>query len=245
MPLPTQPTSPSPSPERFRAVITSPGGYGKTELAAGWFPQTTLHLDLDNGTHHLDTPGFREPVPNYDTFSSLVNELCAGNHHYKAVIIDTGDKLVRLADQAAARSLGKTSASEVEYGKGLGRRDAMIFRDLAKLMATDLGVLLLTHSIKVTNTDAMGAETTVRYPRIESGQEGDRLRQPIIGEFEYVLHIEKRSENERVLITGGDPGYETKRRRQLADVIPLPKGQGAEALYAALMATFQPKEVAA
>jgi hypothetical protein len=238
MPLPTTPVVNDLNPERLRAVIASPGGYGKTELAAGWFPQTTLHLDLEGGTRFLSTPGFRHEIPTYDAFTATVNELCAGGHQYKAVIIDTADELIRLADQAAGQRHGKVAAGIVDYGKGLADRDGTIFRELGKLRATDLGIILLTHSINTT-IKGEGAERVVTYPRIESGQEGDRLRKPLIGWFDYVFHVDKVSEAERVLITGGNPRYETKRRYSLPDRLPLPKGQGANALYAALVAGAQ------
>lgn len=235
MPLPTAPVVNDLSPERLRAVIASPPGGGKTTLAANWFPQTNLIIDLQGGTRFLPGAHFVERPADYNAFTALVNEIVAGGHSFKTVTIDTGDSLVRMADAAAGQRGGKVSAAEVEFGKGLGSRDGTIFRELGKLMATDLGVLFVTHSIKVTVKNEAGAERTVVYPRIEAGQEGDRLRQPILGEFDYIFHINKVSETERQLITGGHPGYETKRRYALPDVLPA----DANVLYQALVASTE------
>jgi hypothetical protein len=229
------------SPERLRAIVASRPGDGKTSLVAGWYPQTSLHIDLEGGTRFLPGAHFIVRPKTYTEFQQLVNELVTTQHQFTTVKIDTIDKLVRMADAEAGVRHGKVSAGLVEYGRGLADRDGTLMRDLQRLLSTDLGVILCAHAITVTVQQADGSEVERTFPRIEPGESGDRLRQPIIGEFDYVFSVQKNADESRALITGGHPGVETKRRHALPDVLPLPSdpAQGAGVLYTALKASLE------
>lgn len=241
MPLPTAPTVNTLSPERLRAIIASRPGGGKTSLAAGWYPQTNLLIDLEGGTRFLGGEHFVATPKNYSEFQMLVHELATTQHGYTTVTVDTIDKLVRMADAEAGQRHGKVSAGLVEYGRGLADRDGTLMRDLQRLLSTDLGVILCAHAISVDVKQADGSEVERTFPRIEPGDAGDRLRQPIMGEFDYVLFVQKAADESRSIITGGHAGVETKRRHVLPDVLSLPAdpSQGAGVLYAAVAASLE------
>jgi hypothetical protein len=240
MPLPTAPTVNTLSPERLRAILFSRPGAGKTSLAAGWYPATNLILDVDGGTRFLAGEHFVEPVKTYSDFQRVVHELTQPGHHYTTVTVDTIDKLVRLADAEAGQRHGKIASGLVEFGKGLADRDGTLMRDLGRLLATDMGVILCAHQVTVNLGDEK-KRIDRSFPRIEPGDAGDRLRQPIMGEFDYVLAVEKAADETRSIITGGDVGFETKRRHALPNVLPLPVDptQGAGVLYAAVAASIE------
>lgn len=247
MPLPTASTTNVLSPERLRAILFSRGGGGKTSLAAGWYPQSNLLIDLEGGTRFLPGSYFIERPKTYADFQRIVNDLTTTQHHYTTVTIDTIDKLVRMADAEAGQRHGKVAAGLADYGRGLADRDGTLMRDIGRLLATDLGVILCAHAIRTTVTLPDGSETERLFPRIEPGVEGDRLRQPLMGEFDYVLAVQKNADESRALVTGGHAGVETKRRHTLPDVLPLPKepAQGAGVLYAALKASLEAQGLAA
>ena len=62
-----------------------------------------------------------------------------------------------------------------------------------------------------------------------------------MGEFDYVLAVDKAADEARSLVTGGNPAFETKRRHVLPDVLPLPANpaEGAGVLYAAVAASLE------
>jgi hypothetical protein len=247
VPLPTTPTVNQLSPERLRAILFSRPGAGKTSLAAGWYPATNLIIDLEGGTRFLPGEHFVEQPTSYSAFQMLIHELCTTQHQFTTVTIDTVDKLVRMADAEAGQRGGKVSAGLVEYGRGLADRDGTLMRDLARLLATDLGVILCAHAVTVGVKQEDGTEIERTFPRIEPGDAGDRLRQPIMGEFDYVLAVQKAANETRSLITGGHVGVETKVRHTLPHVLPLPAdpAQGAGVLYAAVAAGIEALGVAA
>lgn len=234
MPLPTQPVTADLNPERIRGLFYSPPGAGKTTFIAGWYPQTNLIIDLEGGTRFLPGEHFVVRPKSYAEFQQIVTELVTQQHHFKSVAIDTIDKLVRMADAEAGQRFGKVAAGLAEYGKGMADRDGTVLRDLQRLMSTDLGVLIAAHpvstEVKVGENPAGEDVTEARwFPRVD---QQDRLRQPIMGEVDFVLAVKKVSEEERQLLTGNAAGFETKRRVSLPDVLPADPA----ALFAAIKA---------
>lgn len=233
MPLPTSPIVNQLSPERLRAILFGPPGAGKTTLAAGWYPKTNLLIDLEGGTRFLGGEHYVVRPKTYTEFMALVVELVGGNHQYTTVTIDTIDALIRMADAEAGQRGGKVAAGLVEYGKGMADRDGVVMRDLQRLLATDLGVILCAHPTVVEVKQEDGSELERIYPRID---QQDRLRQPIMGLVDFVLMVRRASDESRSLITGGSVAAETKRRVALPDTLPADAAQLYEAVAAGVQA---------
>jgi SpoVK/Ycf46/Vps4 family AAA+-type ATPase len=229
VPLPTAPVTNTLDPSRLRALLYGAPGAGKTTLASQWYPGSTLIVDLEGGTRFLTGDHFVVRPKSYTEFMGLVNDLSATAHQFTTVVIDSIDHLVRMADAEAGQRNGKVAAGLVEFGKGLADRDGVVMRDLTRLLATDLGIILIAHPVKVTVTDENGVESERLFPRVESS---DRLRQPILGLVDFVIAVHKAADESRTLITGASATYETKRRVALPNVLPADAGQ----LYAAVKA---------
>lgn len=229
MPLPTAPTTINPDPSRLRGVIYGAPGAGKTTLASSWYPKSNLLLDCEGGTRFLDGEHYREDIKVYSDFAMKVHELETQPHNFTTVTIDTIDTLVRLADAGAGQRHGKVAAGLVEYGKGLADRDGTLLRDLGRLLALNIGVILVAHptTIEVENGD------DYLSPRVDKDDE--RLRQPILGMVDFVLAVHRDPITDaRTLVTGGDAGYVTKRRTGVPDRLEC----DAKVLYEALKASL-------
>lgn len=238
MALPTKPIkNDGINPDALRAVIYGKPGAGKTTLAAGWYPTTNLIIDLEGGTRMLPGDHFVMRPSSYGEFMTIVNDLVTGSHDFATVTIDTIDNLVRMADSEAGQRGGKVAAGLVEYGKGLADRDATVLRDIRKLLATDLGVLLVAHPTTVTE-DKDGESTEKIYPRIDPN---DRIRQEVLGLVDFVLHVDK---DTHTIQTGGDMRVETKRRVDLPDTLDADPRQLAVAVQKGIAETSDAKPAA-
>jgi hypothetical protein len=232
VPLPSAPITNHLDPARLRALLYGAPGAGKTTLAASWYSQSTLIVDLEGGTRFLTGDHFVVRPKSYSEFMGIVNDLVTTQHQFTTLVIDSIDHLVRMADSEAGQRHGKIAAGLVEFGKGLADRDGVVMRDLTKLLSTDLGVILIAHPVKVTVTSDTGVESERLFPRVESS---DRLRQPILGLVDFVLAVHRTADETRTLVTGASAVYETKRRVVLPDILPADAGQ----LYGAVAAGIE------
>lgn len=218
MPLPTAPSTAELRPDRLRALIYGSPGAGKTTFAAAWFAKTNLLIDLEGGTRFLPGEHFVVSPTSYAEFSGVVNDLAAGNHPYKTVTIDTGSALVNMADADAAARHNKIAAGSVEFGKGVADRDGVVYRDLMKLLNTDLGVLLVCHTMAVADEDAGMTQVLPALPTGSSGKPG--LREFALGRFDNVWFA-RRSGPTREILLQPSGKYECKSRVPMPDKLPL------------------------
>lgn len=216
MTLPTAPTVntvESMTPDRMRAIVYGPPGAGKTTLASGWFPKTTLLIDMEGGTRFLTGEHFIERPSTYGEFLGLIHSLATEDHGFTTVVIDTIDNLVRIADAEAGQRGGKVAAGLVEFGKGLADRDGTILRELRRLtLATDLGLILTAHP-KTRTLVEDGKEVEKTGPRIDPN---DRITQEIEGLVDFIFHVG----HDHQITTGGVPNVVTKRRVSMPDSLP-------------------------
>lgn len=242
MPLPTSPVVADLRPDRLRAAIMGTPGAGKTTFAAGWFQKTNLLIDLEGGTRFLGGEHFVEKVESYSGFSQIVNELVAGGHPFTTVTIDTGSALVQLADAESAARHGKISSASVEFGKGIGDRDGVIYRDLTKLLTSDLGVLFICHSMLLNDEDA-GMNTVVpALPTGSSGKPG--IREFVVGRFDNVWCARRNGPSREIVLQPTAKYSECKSRVPMPETLPL----DPRAVYEAVKAgcgTLAPAKTAA
>lgn len=228
MALPTAPTRARLNPERVRLLMYGPPGCGKTTFAAGWNPDTNLHIDLEGGTRFLPSSGLRMYPQNFREFQAAVVELTSTKHNIRTVTIDTMDALIRMADAEAARRGGKTAAALVDFGKGITDRNALVQNEILKLSNSPLGVIFLSHAAKaVTSVD--GKDVEKFYPSIPVGNGKEPgLREFMMGVVDFLWAA--RPAPNRTIVTADSEHYEVKSRVGIGGDVPL----DPKAAYAAL-----------
>lgn len=219
MALPTAPTRERLNPDRVRLLMYGPPGSGKTTFAAGWYPDTNLHIDLEGGTRFLHGSGYRVRPKNFREFQATVVELMTTEHRFKTVTIDTMDALIRMADAEAARRGGKSAAGLVDFGKGITDRNAIVQEQMLKLASTDLGLIILSHAASQT-VAVDGVEKEKFFPSIPKGNGKEPgLREFFMGVVDFLWAV--RPAPHRTVVTADSEHYEVKSRVPLGGDIPL------------------------
>lgn len=224
MPLPTAPSSQELRPDRLRALIYGSPGAGKTRFVSGWYPNTNLIIDMEGGTRFLPGEHFIVRPSNYTEFNQVVTELVSGQHQFTTVTIDTIDALVNKADAEAGIRHGKVAAGLAEFGKGLADRDGTIRRDIDRLLSSDMGVLLTSHSEAVDDEES---GTRVFHPSVDK-----RLRPFFEGAVDF-LWFARKNGPARELICQPNSKFEVKSRVPVPDSIPLDPAAARDAVKAA------------
>jgi len=214
-------TSQQVTPFDARVMLAGMPKAGKTTLAAGWAPDTTLIIDTHKGTTLLDGEHYVEHVADWAAFEAVVAALVTAEHPFRTVVIDLIDDVWKMADRYAAEKNGKVAAGLVEWGKGTAEAEGLFRREVGKLFAAPLGIWFLSH----TDTEEQGQIT--RYvPRLDK-----RVRTYVSGACQFVLLAETLGPK-RVLHTQPSAKFEAGSRVPL----PEPMDLDARALYAAMAA---------
>jgi hypothetical protein len=193
-----------------------PRKVGKTTLASQWAPDTTLLLDTHKGTELLEGEHYIAPIKSLADFESAVDQIAAGGHHYRTIVVDLIEDIWKFAKRAAADRYGKLSAASVEYGKGTDEAVETFRRAVSKLLATDCGVWFLSH------TEQIQDGNVVQYaPKLDK-----RIIDDVDGACDFVLLADVRGPN-RQLHTAPSARFQAGTRTPLPDPMPL----DARALY--------------
>lgn len=217
--LPDAPQVRKASPLDARVFLGGQPKVGKTTLASQWKPSTTLILDCEGGTRMLEGDHFVLPIRSWQDFVEAVKLLAAGEHPYHTVVVDTIDMLVKLCDAHVASGRNAISAGVVEYGKGLSELEALVRRDLGKLLSLGHGVWLIGH------TELQEVNKVQRMvPTVEK-----RVRGYLLGACDYILLAEALG-TKRVLHTQPSERFEAGSRVPM----PEPLDMDPRALYAAM-----------
>lgn len=204
-----------------RVMVAGMPKAGKTTLAAGWAPDSTLMIDTHKGTTLLDGEHYVEHVADWAAFERVVNDLTTVEHDFKTVVIDLIDDVWKMADRFAAEKKGQVAAGLIEYGKGTAEAEGLFRREVGKLFAASVGIWFLSH----TDTEENGQIT--RYvPRLDK-----RVRTYVSGACQFVLLAETLGPK-RVLHTQPSARFEAGSRVPL----PEPMDLDARVLYAAMSA---------
>lgn len=110
---------------------------------ASKFPDA-LFLATERGLNSLEV--YNEMVTSWTGFKSSLDEIAAGKHSFKTIIIDTVDNLFRLCSEDVCKKLKVTHESDVPYGKGFGMVNSEFHRALHKLSLLPYGLVLISHS---------------------------------------------------------------------------------------------------
>lgn len=110
---------------------------------ASKFPDAVF-LATERGLNSLEV--FSEMVTSWDSFKKLIDELAAGKHNFKTVVIDTVDNLFRLCSEYVCEKLKIKHESDAPYGKGFGMVNSEFHRALHRLSLLPYGLILISHS---------------------------------------------------------------------------------------------------
>jgi hypothetical protein len=154
---------------KIRALVLGEPKIGKSSWAIS-FPDSLL-LATQKGYESLEcfalnitkwdeTSDAEKKKGNYG-FVETLDEIVAGNHKYKTIIIDVADILYDLCDRYICSKLGIEHVSEGGYGKAYDMTLQEFSRQLGKLFTGDYGVIFITHAQVVELTTRGGKVTKV------------------------------------------------------------------------------------
>lgn len=224
MALPTVPQTRSErDPLGLRFLLAGAPKSGKTTLASGWAPSTTLLIDTQHGTDMLHGEHMVQHVATWDAFVATVKELVRGGHNFKTVQIDMIDDIWRWCDVHHAPR-GKAAASAAnDYQASIRQAEMAFYTVLGKLLGTDMGVWFATHTAT----------------RLIDGEEQDfpKLDKRVYGWVSGACDIIAIAEGKRrVLHTQPTSRFDAGSRLDLASPLAL----DAKALYGACKAALMP-----
>lgn len=134
-----------------RIVVHAKGGVGKTTFGAS--VPGCVFIPLEEGLGTIEVPHFNAPE-SYVAVMNNLRSLLVEEHDYKAVVIDTVDKLERLVwdHTCATNSTPKKTLVNIEdfgYGKGYTYADVHwveFFKRLDMLRAKGMTIVVLSHN---------------------------------------------------------------------------------------------------
>lgn len=169
-------------PSSVRVLLAGSAKSGKSTLAAGFLPKSTLIIDTQHGTDLLPGEHFVQHVAAWDEFVEVVNLLVRGNHDYETVVLDLVNDLWRFCDFHHAGKNGITAAATDDYQKAVRTARADFQQTIGKLVASPLGIWMLTHTREVPE------KATTRHKVSLPDKE---VHEYIVGVVEYVWVVER------------------------------------------------------
>lgn len=119
---------------------------GKTYLAR-MFPNPVI-INTDGNAKKVDTPSIE--VYDFETFLKVIQEVEAGNHDYKTIIIDLVDDVKTMLQNYVCKKYNVDDEGEVPYGKGY-REVKMIWQKLmVRLNQLPYNVIFISHIQEIT-----------------------------------------------------------------------------------------------
>lgn len=134
------------SPLDVRVMLAGMPKAGKTTLAANWAPSTTLIVDTQRGSTLLHGEHYVAHVADWQEFDTLVDELCAGGHEYRTVMLDLIDDLWTFADVHYAGKNAVLASATDDWQRSIKTAEGMFRQTIGKLLASPLGVWFIGHT---------------------------------------------------------------------------------------------------
>lgn len=136
------------------ALIFAPEGVGKTTFGAD--APGTVFMDVEGGSHFLNTKRFPKPDKLQDVYDGI-EQLMTQPHDYKTLVVDTVDELERLVWEHCCTRDGKSSIEDYGFGRGYkeAQKEWVTLRNkLTDLqLATRMNIVLLGHAAVKTSKD--------------------------------------------------------------------------------------------
>ena len=134
------------SPLTARVMVVGTPKAGKTTLASGWAPDTTLLLDTQRGTDLLPGEHYVQHVNDWPEFQAAVDELTTTDHPFKTVVIDLIDDVWRFADSHFAGKGAVLASATDDWQRSIKTAEGMFTETVGKLLASNMGVWFLGHA---------------------------------------------------------------------------------------------------
>lgn len=201
--LPEIKSAPTTDPCKLTYLIYGAPKVGKTTFCAG-LPDVVF-LDTEEGTRLQNA--YVTPVPNWETFLRVVEELCQLpiKHKFKNVVIDTTEKLAGFCINAGCAKLGIKHPTEAAYGKSYDIIKKDFELPIVRLQHSGLGIFFICHEEVKKIEAAIGNNYDYHQPKLPGF-----LSNIILSLCDFILF----ASSEAVMETGPDgklKGMTTKR----------------------------------
>lgn len=131
---------------------------GKTYLARQ-FPSPII-INTDGNAKKVDTPSIE--VHDWETFIKVIEEIEAGNHDFKTIIIDLVDDVKTMLQNYVCKKYNVDDEGEVPYGKGYREVKVSWQRLMVRLNQLPYYVIFISHVIQISENNQ-----TIEQPSLE------------------------------------------------------------------------------
>jgi len=218
-----------------RVVLVGTPGVGKTTLACGWSPRSTLIADTQRGTELVPGVRHRRDVTTWAEFVGLVDSIAsgdrelAGGDRLRTLVIDLVDELWDYCDRHHAGKNAVLASATDDWQRSIKTAEGIWRQEIGRLFDTELGIWFLSHA---------------REKQVDGVQRfvsnlAERPAAYVFGGCQYVFLAETLGPKRR-LHTQPTARFEAK-SRAIGTPMPEPMDLDARALYAAMHAALNPK----
>lgn len=178
--LPTSKTLPKLCLSDQTILVHGPPKIGKSTLCSG-IPGAVFAA-TEAGLNSLEV--FQVPVTNWQEFLNFCKEIAAGDHAFKAVVVDTLDNAFRMCSEFVCAKEGIRHEADLGYGKGFAFTNNEFYRVLNKLALLPYGLVLISHS-QAKEVDTSAGRRTWIVPNLP-----ERARQMVESMVDIILYCD-------------------------------------------------------
>ena len=173
--------------EDYTLWFYGPPKVGKTSTALSLYgPGQTLLIATEKGYAALDVPAVVD-VKSWQDFVAVKNALLENPGKYKAVIIDTIDRLHKLCQFYICKRHAMDYPSDMKVGKGWGLITNEFRKEVAPLTQEEFAVAFISHqTLERSDNPKASANSLKRIPAI-SGAPGGMVRE--LANFEFYMTV--------------------------------------------------------
>lgn len=140
--LPTKKSEPENELKKYTILIYGRPGVGKTTLASQF--DDPLFFMFEGGAKSLSI--FKEPVVSWKKFVQKIDELKTEKHTFKTVVMDTFARAYDLCQEHVCKEMGIDHPTDAPYGKAWSAIKTEFRRQMSRLTAMDVGLVLICHT---------------------------------------------------------------------------------------------------
>jgi len=213
-------------PDPPRVILYGPPGVGKTTFGANM--PSPIFMPCEDGCAAFDVARFPRPRTTAEA-EAMINELAAGGHEFKTLVVDTIDALERVMMAEVALESGAPDFGSIGYGKGypkLAQKMSAFTLALSELrQKAGMNIVLLAHASTRKHHDPVLAEewdhqTLAVDPKASAPILSQWCDTMLFADFDKAVSnkdgkIVARTFDKRVMLTEYRPAHEAKNRYEL------------------------------